>query len=837
MEDIKINKEAGLSEEEAARRLAAYGENSFHKQGMPEFIRVLTDIIREPMFLLLMLACLVYFFLREYVEGYTMLAAIVLISGISFFQELRSSRALRALKMLNEPLIVVIRNGIEKAIHSKYLVPGDVFMLQEGNHIAADARVLQNADLSVDESLLTGESFPVSKEKEDDLFQGTLVSSGYCAAEVTATGDRTRLSRLGKSITDQPYSKTTMQRQVAGFVSKMALLGLFMFLLVFFINFLKRHDLVSSILYSLTLAMSIIPEEIPVAFSTFMALGAYRMSKAGMIVRLPQIMESLGQVSCICLDKTGTLTENKMTVVALYDYATKKTYKQPAFADAGEVLYYSWLASEVTPFDQMEKAIHEAFGENGKDDTIKKIYDYPLSGKPPMMTHVYTQNGRQIIAAKGAPERILRVCNLSENEQKELLTIVKEMAGNGWRILGVCKAGESAGHVFPAEQDEFNWKFAGFIAFNDPLRKNISGLLTSLATAGIKTKILTGDATETAQYIAREAGLSNHAEYATGDEVLAMSESRLRNRLKEVNLFSRMSPEAKLKVIHALKANGEIVAMTGDGINDGPALKAAHVGIALRKDGNDLSVQAAGLVITDDDLHKIPLAIQHGRRIHANLKKAIRYIISIHIPIILTITLPLLFNWEIVNIFTPIHVIFLELVMGPTCSVFFENEPAEPDVMKHFTGRGTGALFGSRELMVSIIQGLVISLVIMIAYYFGIRNGFSAATIRTHVFLILILSNIFLTFVTRSFTQPVFRSITYKNDLVWAVVGLSLLFLAILIWIPDVRAFFGMEQISFQGFLILLIIALAGVLWIEVPKAILQQISLRRKITTKAPRH
>lgn len=792
---------------------------------------ILLGTVREPMFILLTIACLLYFILGENTEGFMMLVAMMFVAAISFYQETRSARAIDALRQYTEPKVTVVREGTEKKIAVEELVPGDWVILEEGNRVPADAVIVQSNDLSVNESILTGESFPLEKndsEGQNILYQGTTINSGKCVARITATGMQTRLGKLGILVSEQTTSKTLLQQQVIKFVRRLAAFGILAFLFIFTFNYLKTDSFPQSLLFGLTLAMAAIPEEIPVAFTSFMALGALYMSKLGIITRQPQTIENLGAVTVICLDKTGTITENKMEVKVLYDYRSDKLMGLdfPLHSVANHVLFYATLASEQQPFDMMEKAILEAYEKSivGQKSVFQEmIYEYPLEGRPPMMTHVYRQGNKIIIAAKGAAERILKVCRLNAQEQEKIIHYVKELAGQGFRVLGVASAGHESGE-FPQSQDDFAWQFEGLIALYDPPKKNMDFLFRRFRNAKIKLKLLTGDYPETAIYLARQTNFTQNLRCVTGDEVMNMNHDELKTAVQSADLFARMYPEAKLKVIHALQSNDEVVAMTGDGVNDGPALKASDIGIAMGKRGTDLARLASDLVLTDDNLEKLAEAVQHGRKIYSNLKKAIRYIISIHIPIILTASLPVILGWQYPNIFTPIHVIFLELIMGPTCSVFFEREPAEKNIMNMAPRRRTRALFRQDEMLISMVQGLVITAGVLLLYNKYMNGGHSIAETRMMVFTTLILSNIFLTFVNRSFTENITKTIFYKNNLAPWVVIISFLFLAALHFIPFIRETFGLAPVSGQAFLVCCVTAFVSVAWFELYKTDLKKI-------------
>jgi Ca2+-transporting ATPase len=821
----EIGNVQGLSQQEIPSLQKQYGRNVFHAGAEYRFLHIVWDIIREPMFILLVIACLLYFILGEISEGVMMAVAMVIVTAISLYQEVKSSRALDALKQFTGPKVTVIRDGNETVISNEELVPGDIMLLEEGMKVPSDAMVIQGNDLSVNESIITGESVPVEKNETEGrnlLYQGSTIESGKCVARVTATGNNTVLGKIGKAIVGYSVPKTLLQLQVNLFVRRLALFGLLAFIIIFGVNYLHYHEFATSLLFALTLAMSAVPEEIPVAFSSFMALGAYKMSKHGIISRQPQIIENLGAVTVICLDKTGTITENKMQVRFMYDYEMDAVIdiSDNDQLQNSDLLLFATLASESNPFDSMEKAIWEAYRSHTGGETVsnyKMIYEYPLEGHPPMMTHVYQSGNTIAVASKGAAERILNACKPEDTIAKKITKQVLDLASGGYRVLGVAGAVHT-GTTFPAIQDDFKWKFLGLLALYDPPKKNAKEVLRKIRDARIEIKLLTGDFSETALNIARQAGIADHGLSINGDGVMNMNEEELKIAVKNTTVFSRMFPDAKLKVINALKANGEIVAMTGDGINDAPALKASDIGIAMGKRGTEAARQAADLVLTDDNLEKVVTAIHEGRKIFSNLIKAVRYIIAIHIPIILTASLPVVLGWKYPNIFTPIHVIFLELIMGPTCSIFFENEPVEENIMVSAPRSRKTGLFTKEELLIGIAQGLIIATGVLILYYFFMNSHHSIEETRTIVFTTLILSNIFLTFASRSFTKTMYYTSRYKNNLAPVLVIVSTIFLASLHFIPAIRNFFQMVPVSFNEFLLCFGVAFASVMWFEVYK-------------------
>lgn len=822
-------KPTGLSADEVTLLTEKHGKNEFSAGKGGGFFRTAWDIVREPMFVMLIIACLLYFILGEIREGLLMAAAMVFVGAISFYQEIKSAHALAALQQYTQPMIMVIRDGAEQAVPSRDLVPGDVVVLEEGNLIPADATILQSNDCSVNESVITGESMPVEKNASDGanlLFQGATVNSGKCLATVTTIGNNTVLGKLGRSLSEIGLSKTQLQKQIGQFVKAMATIGMVVFCLIWLVNYLHTKELIQSLLLGLTLAMSIIPEEIPVAFSSFMALGAFRMTKLGIITRQPLTIETLGAVSVVCLDKTGTITENRMEVKQLYDFERNilEEIKEGGVFQSREVLRYARLASEREPFDAMEKAIvtaYERYPENGTQ-IPKMVHEYPLGGQPPMMTHLYEGEGMDIVSGKGAPERIMAACRLDPQARSKVQAMVTRMASEGLRVLGVC-AGRNQQGDYPEKQDDFSWQFKGLVALYDPPKKEVKGEFDKWYRAGIKIKLVTGDFRETAANIAGQVGMKDTGKVLTGDEIMQMEPDRLAQASAETNIFARMFPEAKLKLIEALEADGEVVAMMGDGVNDGPALRAAHIGIAMGGKGTEIARQAAALILTDDNLGKVTEAIRQGRKIYQNLKKAVSYIVSIHVPIILIASLPLLLNWKYPNIFTPIHIIFLELIMGPTCSIFFENEPVEEGVMETPPRTRSGGIFTRRELSVSLLQGAIIAIGILGLYYYFMVNAYPVEYVRTAVFFTLIGSNVFLTFVNRSFEQNIFQTLRYKNYLVGYIIAASALFLGGLVFVPVLRGLFGLTQLSPMHYGVCLAVAAGITLWFEMYKTLFKK--------------
>lgn len=692
--------------------------------------------------------------------------------------------------------------------------------------INADGEIVYSSDFSVNEASLTGESYSVFKSLDTadrKVYGGTLVVSGLAVFKVESIGNQTKLGKIGQSIHEIEEEVSPLHTQINKFVKGMAFVGIVVFLMVWGYSYWQSGSIIESLLAGLTLAMSILPEEIPVAFTTFMALGAWKLMQEGIIIKRSSVVETLGSTTVICTDKTGTITENSMKFKALYDYKSDTVFDDSNFntTELSELIQYAMWSSEPVPFDPMEITIHQIYQQTQSDDqraNFQMIHEYPLEGKPPMMTHLFEDNqGNRIIAAKGAPEALLEVANLSASEKQKLRQYIQDFGKQGYRVLGVGKS-SFTGNDFPEKQQDFRFEFLGFTVFYDPPKQGIQEVFKQIEQAGIKVKVITGDNADTSSAIAKQAGIQNHAPALNGAEILEYSETELMQLARKTTLFTRMFPEAKLATVNALKKDGEVVAMLGDGVNDAPALKAAHIGVAMGNKGTEIAKAAAQMVITNDDLGKLIIGIAAGRRIYTNIKKAIQYIISIHIPIILTVSLPLFLGWIYPNIFTPIHVIFLELIMGPTCSIVYENEPMERNTLLQKPRKMTETFLNLRELSISIVQGLMITTGVLFAYQYAAMNGSDEETTRAMVFTTLIFANVLLCLVNRSFVYSMIDSIKNKNKLFPIVIGITLLLLFAILYIPVVSTFFKVNSLSFEDLSTSVLIAGVSVLWFEVYK-------------------
>ncbi|HVK53577.1 MAG TPA: HAD-IC family P-type ATPase, partial [Burkholderiales bacterium] len=649
----------GLSYEEAAARLLRDGHNELPTAKPRSLFSIIRNIVLEPMFLLLIACGAIYLILGDPGEALMLLGFVFIIMGITFVQTRRSERALEALRDLSSPRALVIRNGERKRIAGRDVVRGDLLVLAEGDRAPADAVLFSGMNLRADESLLTGESEPVKKTPADKIpermekpggdessfiFSGTLVVEGSGIALAMATGPRTEMGRIGKALTGVEREATLIQLETARIVKRLAWFGLGLSLLVAIAYALTRGDWLQGILVGITLAMAILPEELPVVLTIFLGLGAWRISRRNVLTRQIPAVETLGATTTLCVDKTGTLTHNQMALIGLVANSRplrlSENVRKALPEEFHELLEFSLLASHRDPFDPMEKAIHKTVAETlaGTEHIHGDwglVEEYPLSQQLLAMSRVWRSPDRAsyVIAAKGAPEAIADLCHMDKAEIEALEAQVTAMAEQGLRVLGVAKAAFQPTHLPPIQHD-FEFQFLGLIGFADPLRASVPAAIKESYGAGVRVIMITGDYPATAMHIATQAGLVSKGGYIAGSELEAMSDSELRRRIKAVNVFCRVTPEQKLRLVNALKTNGEIVAMTGDGVNDAPALKAAHIGIAMGERGTDVAREAAALVLLDDDFSSIVAAIKLGRRIFDNLKKALAFVIAVHIPII-----------------------------------------------------------------------------------------------------------------------------------------------------------------------------------------------------------
>ena len=845
----------GLSAAEAERRLQTEGYNELTPPRRFRLLHIVLDVFREPMLLLLFAAAVIYLVLGEQQEAIILMASVLVIIGITIFQEQRTERAVEALRDLSSPRALVIRDGREVRIAGREVVRDDVLVLLEGDRVAADAVVLDATTLSADESLLTGESVPVRKvafprdsvtappteaappggDDQPFVYASTLVVQGRGLGRVLATGGKTRVGAIGSALGAQVTQRTSLQREIARWVRLLAIEALIICLVIVVVFGAVRGRWLDGILAGLTLAMSLIPEEFPVVLTVFLALGAWRIAQRQVLTRRMPAIEALGSATVLCVDKTGTLTQNQMQVAELHTdtdswrRADGGAISQPLPTRSQDVVRWGMLASQEQPFDPMERAIHAVAAELGAEPAGGRVLarEYPLTPERLMMTRVWqdvARGGEYIVAAKGAPEVVAAQCGLSETQRASITTEIERMAEQGLRVLGVARTTWPLGEL-PARQSDFAFEWLGLIGLADPVRPTVPGAIRECAQAGVKVKMMTGDYPVTAQAIARSIGLEPADRYITGPELATMSDEALREAIKTTAIFARVVPEQKLRLVNALKADGEVVAMTGDGVNDAPALKAADIGVAMGGRGTDVAREAAALVVVDDDFASIVHAIRSGRRIFDNLRKAMAYLFAIHVPIAGLALIPVLLGSPL--ILWPVHVVFLEFVIDPASSVVFEAEPEEADVMSRPPRDPHERVFDRRTVMLSAFQGLSSLAIVTALYFVGLRAGLSVDVTRTLAFSTLVLVNLGLVLSNRSYTRSFFQSFTMRNTALWWILAGAIGALALAVYVPWLQTVFQFRALSWQLALLVLGVSIASIVWFEVLERILVHVRSR----------
>lgn len=818
----------GLSSAEAKERLILNGFNELPSAKPKNIWRIAKEVMKEPMFLLLISCGMLYLTLGDYREGIILLSSILIIILITFFQYHKTEKSLEALKKLSSPRALVIRDGIEIRIPGREVVVDDLIILNEGDRIAADAILLESINLTVDESLLTGESLAVTKDLKDKsdnkglVFSGTLVTNGNGLAKVIATGINTQFGKIGTSLHQIEENESRLQKEMKVLIKNLLIAGIFISTIVVIAFYLSRGDFLQSLLNGLAASIAILPEEFPVVLTVFLAIGAWRLSKINVLTRKPSAIESLGSATVLCSDKTGTITQNKMEVVSIYynnSIIEKKDFNQNKTL-ISDVLIPAFLASQKQPTDSMEKAIQKSFHQLNIDteSNYKLIKEYPLSNNFFAMTRVMEKitNNSTIVSTKGAPETIFSLCNMTKQEISKHLSIVRQMAIQGYRVLGVATSAINNG-IIPENQQDFNFNFVGLIGFEDPIRPEVPKAIQECKEAGIKVIIITGDFSITAKSIAKQIGLSLDEEIITGDELNTMSDEELRLRIKNTTIFARAVPEHKLRIVQALKANNEIVAMTGDGVNDAPSLKASDIGIAMGNKGTDVAREASTLVLLDDNFASIVAAIRAGRRIFDNLQKAMSYIMAIHVPIIGLTLLPA-FIPSLPILLMPLHIVFMELIIDPSCSIAFEYEQEEKGIMKRSPRDPDEQFFGRKKIFYSIFQGFLLLLMVLIVYFITIDEGHSNGEVRAITFSSLIIGNIFLILNNLSNTRSLYSTIMEKNIAVIIILSSSFLMLIMIISIPSLQQIFQFEFPGYQHFLTSIIGAFVLLIVLEIIK-------------------
>ena len=838
---IKINATScltGLDSDAVAQRLAQDGFNELPATTTRTVLTILLDVLREPMFLLLLCAGVIYLLLGDPMDALMLLGFVLLSMSITIFQQRRSERVLATLHELASPRALVIRDGQQVRIPGREVVPGDLLLLEEGDRVAADAVLLESHDLLIDESMLSGESMAVAKRAAFDsdvpseegverVFAGTMITGGGGMARVLATGAQTELGKIGKRLQSIVPEDSPLQRELAHLLKIVAWLACCIALLVLLITGWMRGDWLNGLLSGITVAMSLLPEEFTLIMTVFMALGAWRIAGDHVLTRHMPVIEALGSATVLCVDKTGTLTQNRMAVKALaLDGVLLTVEKLTTQAAARRLLHIAALASEIIPFDRMEQAILHCQATLFSADRAAAaqwtlVHDYPLTHGLPVMTHVWSspEQTDYLIALKGAPETVLDLCGIGGEQRIGLLQQVDTLAARGMRVLAVAEARQSHDE-WPGTPAGFGFSWLGLLALADPVRPEVPAAVAQCRRAGIRVVMITGDYAVTAHTIAGEAGLQE-GPVISGSDIARMDAQALRQAVHHTNVFARIRPEQKLDLVNALKANGEVVAMTGDGVNDAPALRAAHIGISMGQRGTDVAREASSLVLLTDDFQAIVKTIQLGRRIFDNLRKALTYVVAVHMPIAGMALLPLLLGYPVA--FMPIHIVFFEMIINPACSIVFETEAADPDIMLRAPRRIDEALFGRYNVGIALLQGAGLLTAIALVFFISLHSGLLPAAARTLAFTTFVIGNLLLIIGNRSVKQSLFALLRRPNQAQWWVIGITLVGWLAALKVPVLQRAFHFMPVVTVDLLLAVAAGLAATVWFELVKIIFRQ--------------
>ncbi|HJV73296.1 MAG TPA: cation-translocating P-type ATPase [Noviherbaspirillum sp.] len=816
----------GLSVQEATRRLAQDGHNELPSEPRRTVGHIAFEVAREPMFMLLLAAGMIYLLLGSASDAALLLAFVLLAMSITIYQERKTERVLEALRDLSSPRALVVRDGEYVRIPGRDVVVGDLLVLEEGDRVPADGILLECHDLLIDESLLTGESVAIMKNTTNEemrrVFSGSMVVQGGGLARVMLTGAATEIGKIGKSLQELETEKSPLQREIGILIRRFSLIGAAISLLVVILYGLSRGDWINGLLAGISLAMSVLPEEFTLILAIFMALGAWRISRSQVLTRRTPVIETLGSATVLCVDKTGTLTQNRMSVKAVvtddgvpYIFDERKHVLPEA---VGKLLQYAVLASEISPFDPMDKAFHRSLSETA-DQALRPfqgwslVHEYPLTEDMLAMTHAWRSpdGTRHTVATKGAPESIARLCRLDERRTAEMLQRVQELAAQGMRVLAVAHA-EHDGGEWPDGPEAFCFTWLGLVGLADPIRPAVPQAVRECREAGVAVIMITGDYPATAQAIAHEAGLRAD-KVMSGTELDSLSDAELRTAVRELRVFARIRPEQKLRLVQALKANGEIVAMTGDGVNDAPALKAAHIGISMGERGTDVAREASSLVLLNDDFSSIVHAIRLGRRIYDNLRKALTYVVAVHLPIAGMTILPLLFGTPLA--FAPVHIVFLEMIINPACSIVFEMEHAEDDVMRRPPRAVEEKLFGAGNVTIAVLQGLGLLAAVAAVFFLGLRSGLSEAEARAGAFACVVIGNLALIVSNRSNRHAIVRLLFVPNRAQWWVLAGAAVALTLVLHTEVLQKMFHFAPVHSGVMMMVLVTAVLAIAWFE----------------------
>lgn len=836
---IDAHRLRGLTDEEVARNLQRGGYNELPAQQQRTFLRIAAEILREPMFTLLLAAGAIYLLLGDTGDALMLLGFVFVSMAITIFQARKTERVLETLKDLSSPRALVIRNGEQMRIPGREVVAGDLLVLEEGDRVPADGMLIECHDLLIDESLLTGESLPVRKMAaprgapvqpgaeipDSRVFSGSMIVQGGGLVRATAIGPDTELGRIGQTLQVLPSERSPLQHEIGVLVRRFALFGVTLSVLALVLYGWTRGDWLNGLLAGIALAMSVLPEEFTVILTVFMALGAWRIAKHHVLTRHTPVIEALGSATVLCVDKTGTLTQNRMSVKevaaegGVFPVADMQCGTLPV--SVRRVLEAAVSASEIMPFDPMEKAFHRCAADLCPEDAAVRrdwtlAHDYPLTREIMAMTHAWCVPGLHdhVVATKGSPEAVARLCRLDGQRLADMLQQVQQLAAKGMRVLGVATA-DFAGDAWPTTPEGFAFEWLGLVGLADPLRPEVPDAVTECRQAGIRVIMITGDYPVTAQAIAREAGLPSE-KVVTGTELSAIDDEELKAAVRNVHVFARILPEQKLRLVGALKANGDVVAMTGDGVNDAPALKAAHIGISMGARGTDVAREASSLVLLDDDFTSIVKTIRLGRTIYDNLRKALTYVVAVHVPIAGMVMLPLLFGTPLA--FMPVHIVFLEMIINPACAVVFEAEQAESDIMRRPPRSMAERLFGARNIVLAILQGAGLLIAAAAVFLLGLKAGMAEGQARALAFACVVIGNLSLIISSRSAARGAMALLRIRNRAQWWIFAGAGTALGIVLYAPGVQQVFHFSHIHVPDLLWPVAAGAVAIVWFDLMK-------------------
>lgn len=807
-----------LTKSEAERRLLSEGLNLLLSAKPRNYFQLFIGVLREPMLNLLVSAGVINLIVSEILDVSILMFMVFMVVGISLYQERRTEQALIALRDLSSPRALVVRDGTETRIAGRDVVRGDLVIFSEEDRVPADGRLISASHLNVDESMLTGESLSVLKKLGDPVYSGTLIVKGYGRAIIDSTGAKSELGKIGTTLQSIEIERTHFQKEVDRIVRFVYVAAIVVALAVAIIYGQTRGNWPEGALAGIAVSMALIPEEYPVILTLFLAIGAWRMSQKRVITRRVPVIEALGAATVICVDKTGTLTMNQMAVQEINVNGELHVLSDDAIPDKyREIVQSALLASPIDLFDPMDKAFHAI---TAHEENWELIREYPISDKLLAISHVWKSPTKEsfVVAAKGAPEAIANICNLDDKKVQAIIKDVDDATGRGFRILGVAKEKFDPQSELPDSPHGFEFKFLGLVYLHDPVRPGVPEAVADCVRAGVRTIMITGYYPGTALSIAKEVGINYQGGVITGLELGKLSDTKLAERIQSVSIFARMVPDQKLRLIRALKLNGEVVAMTGDGVNDAPTLRAADIGIAMGGRGADVARETAALVITDDDFSSIAGGIRKGRGIFANLQNAMSYVIAVHVPIFGVALIPVLVaDWPLVLL--PAQIAFLELIIDPACSVVFESEEIDSKIMNQKPRSVNEKIFSRQILRISIAQGFGVLVAVFSMYFWGLISEKSDDQIRTLSFATLMLGNVALILVNRSHHLSIFQTFRQRTNktIKWMLVG-AIGILVLLVNVPLFREAFNLSHSNATEWLLVFSAGLGSVLWFEIYK-------------------